>query len=53
MYDAPSLIKLLREHGFVDPVDMRPGETRIPNPQKLNLREREIESIYVEANNPF
>lgn len=49
MYDAASLIRLLERHGFSSVSDLSPGETMIPDPGPLNLREREDESIYVEA----
>jgi SAM-dependent methyltransferase len=52
MYDGNSLIKLLRSSGFIDPKEMPPGETTIPCSEPLNLREREDESIYVEATRP-
>ena len=49
MYDARSLCSLLIEAGFPDPQVLRAGETRIPDPGPLDLREREDESLYVEA----
>jgi len=48
-YDAASLIRLLEAHRFCDARELLPGETTIPDPGPLNLREREEESIYVEA----
>jgi predicted SAM-dependent methyltransferase len=49
MYDAASLSRLLSDAGFSDAVAHPPGSTSIPDPGDLNLREREIESVYVEA----
>lgn len=52
MYDKASLCKILQNHGFSDAVGLMPGETRIADPGSLNLREREEESLYVEAVKP-
>jgi predicted SAM-dependent methyltransferase len=49
MYDAESLQALLRKEGFVDLAVLEPGETTIADPGELNLREREGESLYIEA----
>ena len=49
LYDDRSLTKLLLDEGFRDPTVVEPGQTRIPDPGELNLREREDESLYVEA----
>ena len=49
MYDADSLIRLVERSGFHGALELPPGETTIPGPGPLNLREREEESIYVEA----
>jgi SAM-dependent methyltransferase len=49
MYDAASLMRLLERHGFRNAKELSPGETTIPDPGALNLREREEESVYVEA----
>jgi SAM-dependent methyltransferase len=49
MYDAASLAALLRSVGFAEPREFPPGETQIADPGALNLREREGESIYIEA----
>ncbi|MBF0154306.1 MAG: class I SAM-dependent methyltransferase [Magnetococcales bacterium] len=49
LYDARSLCRLLAKESFVNPCALPPGETTIPHPGELNLREREAESIYVEA----
>jgi SAM-dependent methyltransferase len=52
MYDGESLSRLLRAAGFEDPAVMPPGLTRIAGPGKLDLAERESESVYVEAFRP-
>ena len=52
MYDARSLGALMEEAGFVDVEMMEPGQTRIDQPVGLDLCERQIESIYVEARRP-
>jgi SAM-dependent methyltransferase len=52
MYDASSLTKLLLACGFVEAASLPAGTTHIPSPGQLNLREREEESIYVEAARP-
>jgi SAM-dependent methyltransferase len=49
MYDGPSLCSMLKEEGFSDPRVVPPGETTISDPGALNLRERDHESVYVEA----
>ena len=49
MYDGQSLCRLLQSSGFVNVQEVPPGETRIPDPGVLNLRERISESVYVEA----
>ena len=52
-YDGKSLAKLLVECGFEDPVALAQGETRIPDPGPLNLRERaEHHPLYMEARRP-
>ncbi len=53
MYDQYSLCKLLQNHGFSNAVALVAGETRIADPEELNLREREEESLYVEAIKPI
>ena len=50
MYDFNSMSKLLQECGFENIVSLKPSETTIPNPGKLNLEERASDSFYVEAN---
>ena len=52
MYDAQSLCRILKEHGFENVEVQPPGQTTIENPRPLNLREREAESLYLEARNP-
>lgn len=52
MYDATSLIELLTRTGFVDARPLDPGVTTIGDAGQLNLREREHESLYVEARTP-
>ena len=52
MYDSASLIRLLEEAGFEDARRRPPGQTGISDPGPLNLREREGESVYVEARKP-
>jgi len=49
MYDADSLIKLLLETGFKDPVSLPAGYTTISNLGAIDLNERSEESLYVEA----
>jgi predicted SAM-dependent methyltransferase len=49
MYDARSLGGMMEEAGFVDVEMMEPGQTRIAEPAGLDLRERQIESIYLEG----
>ena len=49
MYDASSLKRRLRSVGFRDVLEISAGCTTIPDPGQLNLREREQESVYVEA----
>ena len=49
MYDASSLALLLTRAGFSNVVVQPAGSTMIQNPGDLNLREREDESLYVEA----
>lgn len=48
-YDAASLSNLLNKSGFQNPVSLDAGMTTIPDPGELNLREREEESLYIEA----
>lgn len=52
MYDGNSLSRLLHNHGFVKAEIMSAGQTKIHNPQALDLNERASESVYVEAEKP-
>jgi SAM-dependent methyltransferase len=52
MYDGESLSRLMRETGFADVTVLPPGSSRIPEPGDLDLRERAVESVYVEAVRP-
>lgn len=49
MYDCNSLRQRLSDVGFRDVVVLPPGVTTIEDPGALNLREREDDSVYVEA----
>lgn len=49
MYDGRSLCRLLNSAGFFDARILPAGETTIPDPSPLDLRERESESVYAEA----
>jgi SAM-dependent methyltransferase len=49
MYDERSLRATLEAAGFRDVIALPPGESRIPEPGPLDLRERADESIYLEA----
>lgn len=49
MYDGDSLRGRLEDTGFQDVVVLPAGETTIDDPGELNLREREEDSVYVEA----
>ena len=52
MYDGPSLCRLVAECGFADVEVVPAGRTRLADPGCLDLREREIEGVYVEASRP-
>ncbi|MBO6946752.1 MAG: methyltransferase domain-containing protein [Rhodospirillales bacterium] len=52
MYDGNSLLKLLNENDFSNPEILAAGETTIPDPGALDLRERADGSVYVEAKKP-
>ena len=52
MYDGPSLSRLVAHGGFAAVEIVPAGQTRIAEPGGLDLREREIESVYLEANRP-
>lgn len=49
MYDGASLCRVLIGTGFHEVQPCEAGVSRIPNPAPLNLREREEESVYIEA----
>ena len=49
MYDGESLSKLLLEIGFNTVEVCKDGKTNITDPDALNLREREEQSVYVEG----
>jgi predicted SAM-dependent methyltransferase len=51
MYDGESLCNKLSAAGFREPRVMEAGTTLIQDPGQLNLREREPESVFVEAIN--
>lgn len=52
-YNKDSLTALLTACGFTGAHAYPPGETEIPDPGGLNLRERAWESLYVEATKPI
>ena len=52
LYDCRSLCGLLEKNVFSDAVRREPGTTGIPEPGALDLRERESQSLYVEAIKP-
>lgn len=52
MYDERSLSRLLEAAGFDEVVVLPAGATNIPDPGALDLRQREDDSIYVEARWP-
>lgn len=49
MFDARSLLAMMREAGFENPVQSCFGESRIPSVLSVELEERKHESLYVEA----
>ncbi len=49
MYDSTSFIHLLEKEGFTEVRELTPGQSTIPDPGELDLRERENESFIVEA----
>jgi predicted SAM-dependent methyltransferase len=49
MYDRQSLARLVEKAGFEEVDILEPGETRISDPGALDLREREDQSVYLEA----
>jgi len=52
MYDSTSLARLVEECGFRGIETPPAGKTRLGDPGELDLREREIESLYLEADRP-
>jgi predicted SAM-dependent methyltransferase len=52
MYDGHSMTALLEECGLSQPKILPAGATTIEDPGPLDLREREDESVYVEARKP-
>jgi predicted SAM-dependent methyltransferase len=52
MYDSRSLCELVEAAGFERVDLLAPGETHLEDPEGLDLREREAESIYLEAHTP-
>ena len=52
MYDGKSLCNLLSSAGFEEPRILETGLTNIPDPGMLDLKERSLESVFVEACNP-
>jgi len=52
MYDGNSLSRLLQKHDFVNTQLMPAGQTRISGHEPLDLKERDSESVYVEAEKP-
>ncbi len=52
MYDGPSLSRLVSSCGFTNAEIVPAGQTRLADPGGLDLRERAIESVYIEANRP-
>ena len=49
MYDSDSIGKLLSDCGFKNPTPLLPGETKIFEPEELDLYERADDSFYIEA----
>lgn len=52
MYDGPSMAVFLSSMGFLKSRILPAGATIIPDPRKLNLKERADESVYLEALSP-
>ena len=52
MYDGNSLSRLLQRNGFIETEVVPVGQTNIPEPESLDLKERSSESVYVEARKP-
>ncbi len=49
MFDSISLTNFLKKNGFTKIKVLKPGQTLIVKPGKLNLRERAHQSLYIEA----
>jgi predicted SAM-dependent methyltransferase len=52
VYNGASLSRFLLNSGFVNQIQLSPGETLIPDPGDLNLHERSWDSLYIEAVKP-
>ena len=52
MYDGKSLRELLLKYGFIKAEVMPVGQTNIHDHKPLDLKERDSESVYVEAEKP-
>ena len=52
MYDRDSLVALVEGAGFVDVEPVEEGRTRIADPGGLDLAEREVDSLCLEARRP-
>jgi len=52
MYDGNSLSRLLQKRGFIMTEVMSAGQTKISGHEPLDLQERVLESVYVEAEKP-
>jgi predicted SAM-dependent methyltransferase len=52
MYDRDSLVALVEAAGFADVEPVEEGRTRIAEPGSLDLNEREVDSLCIEARRP-
>ena len=52
IYDGKSLCNILSLSGFKNPRILEAGATSIKDPGMLDLNERSVESVYVEAFKP-
>jgi len=52
MYDRDSLVALVEAAGFADVATVEEGRTRIVDPGRLDLNEREADSLCIEARRP-
>ena len=52
MYDGNSLSRLLQKHGFLKTEVMPAGQTKLSGHEPLDLKERDSQSVYVEAEKP-